>query len=161
MTLVPVDPADADTYFAQLPRDAAWTAVTDPDVWLAESYRLLSALCLDEAKECCGKKVADVWTEANAELALALSKSPDAIVGGGASASAGAGADVIKRVAVGSLSVEYAVGQTASSTTKTVRYGVDAPTVLQRFPWLGDILGCYLKDVHSGGSARVIARVRS
>jgi hypothetical protein len=90
--------------------------------------------------------LADAWTEAVSELALALSKDPTALVGGGAS-----NAGAIKSASLGGLSVTY-----KDEATATSRYGAQAPLVLQRFPWLGDVLGCWLKV--STGSVRVLHR---
>jgi hypothetical protein len=43
---------------------------------------------------------------------------------------------------------------------QTSRYGPRAPLVLRAFPWLGDILGCWLPS-YGGGTSGVINRYRS
>jgi hypothetical protein len=117
----------ADAYFLTTPRNADWNAATDHQIWLNEANRWLGALCFDQGKDCCGRSFDAAYTEAISELALALSKSPTALVGGGASSGGASGA--VKR------------------------------NQLQRFPFLGDVIGCWL-NVATGGS-RIIARVRS
>jgi hypothetical protein len=93
--------------------------------------------------------------QATAELALALHQNKTAIVGGASSAGA---TQLVKRQKLGDLEIEY---QAPSPGTVTGgRYGPNAPLVLQRFPWLGDLLGeCYMQG--SYGSSRIIGRVRS
>ena len=153
MALPPgVSIADADAYFATTPRDADWTAVTDKQIWLNEAYRWLAQLCMDPTKECCGLAFADAWIAANSELALALSKAPGAIIGGGATSSSS-----VKRNKLGDLEQEFFAPSEGRSGSK---YDADDPLVLQRFPWLSEIIGCYL--LHSSTSGpRVISRVRS
>jgi hypothetical protein len=149
VTLPVVTVAQADAYFLTTPRSAAWAAVADQQIQLNEANRWLGALCFDQTRDCCGRVFADAYTEAISELALALSANATAIIG-----AAGTG-DKIKRAQLGSLSVEYS--DAGASTTS--RYGPRAPYVLQRFPWLGDVLGCWLNV--PTGSSRIIARVRS
>lgn len=154
MTLPTITPAIADAYFLTTPRNADWGAATDHQIWLNEANRWLGALCFDQAKDCCGRSFDAAYTEAVSELALALSKSPAALVGGGA-ASSSAGA--VKRNQLGDLVQEfYDVKDAGTAATK---YGPSAPLVLQRFPFLGDIIGCWLNV--ATGSSRIIARVRS
>lgn len=144
MTLPTVTVADADAYFLTTPRNAEWVAVADHQIWLNEAQRLLGQLCFDETKDCCGKKITDVWTEAVSETALALQKNPTAVTGGGSSGD-------IKKAQLGGLSVEYFEG--GSSTSKVSSH---APLVLQAFPWLVDLLGCWLKT--STGASRILSR---
>ena len=149
MTLPAIDNTDATAYFAGTVREAAWAAVTDSDAQLVEAQRWLGALCWDETKDCCGRDFEEAYTSAVCELALALSANATAIIG---AASTGG---KIKRAQLGGLSVEYS----EASASATSRYGPRAPYVLQRFPWLGDILGCWLNV--ATGSSRIVARVRS
>ena len=156
MALPPVVPiADADAYFATTPRDAEWTAVTDKQIWLNESYRWLAQLCMDDTRQCCGMSFADAWTVANSELALALSKSPGAIIGG---PSAGGTTGAIKEQKLGDLMQSFY--DVKDGSVSASRFGPNDPLVLQRFPWIYDIIGCYLNVTKSSGT-RVIARVRS
>jgi hypothetical protein len=153
MTLPVVTVAQADAYFLTTPRSAAWAAVADQQIQLNEANRWLGALCFDQTRSCCNRVFADAYTEAVSELALALSQNPTALIGAAAAASAGA----TKRQKLGDMEIEYFEG--AASNTNGSRYGVNAPLVLQRFPWLGDTVGCWLNV--ATGSSRIIARVRS
>lgn len=152
-----VSGAMADAYMATTIRDAAWLAIPagDRDVLLLEAQRWLKGLCPDPAATGCCGDFATQWTEAASELALALKLSPTAIITGGASAGGATGE--IKRQKLGDLEQEFF--QARTGTTTTSRYGPKAPAVLRAFPWLGDILGCWIKG--GGGSGSVIARYRS
>jgi len=151
MTLPVIDAADATAYFTGTVREAAWLAVADPDAQLSEAQRWLSALCYDETKDCCGRDFQVAYLSAVCELALALSANPTAVIGGAVTATG-----PTKRQKLGEMEVEYFE---AAGAAKAGRYGPNAPLILQRFPWLGDILGCWLKV--ATGSSRIIARVRS
>lgn len=169
--------ADADTYFATSFNNAAWTALTaaEKDLALQEATRWLETLCYQGEKcsntqalkwprkiddtSCCGAvdctNLPPQVVEATCELALMLHKNPNAMIGVvGAAGATGA----VKRQKLGELEQEFF--EPSSSSANNSRYGVNAPLVLQRFPWLGDLLGeCYLEG--SFGSSRIIARVRS
>ena len=151
-----VSVTDADAYFATTPRDAEWTAIVDKQVWLNEAYRLLTGVCYDPTRDCCGRSFADAWISANSELALALSKNPNAIIGGGGSTASG----LVKRQKLGDLEVEYHPPSTTGATVVTAKYGPTDPIFLQQFPFIGDILGCWMTLQKTSGT-RVIARVRS
>ena len=153
----PAQPAKSliDVYFLKTPRAAAWVAVPDQTPWLNEAYKWLAQLCLNPAKpDCCGMSFDDAWVAANGELALALSKSPDAIISGGVQQNTGG----TKRQKLGDLEIEFF--QASNSSPDTIKYGVNDPLILQRFPWLGELLSCYLVNIKTSGT-RVIARVRS
>ena len=154
MTLPIVTPALSDAYFATTPRDADWGAVTNQQAWLNEANRWLGALCFDQKKDCCGRSFDAAYTEAISELALALSKNPTALVDPTVSYSS---TGAIKRNQLGDLAQEfYDVKDAAAAATK---YGPHSPLVLQRFPWLGDVVGCWLNI--AAGNGRIIARMRS
>ena len=154
MTLPVITVAQADAYFLTTPRSAAWAAVADQQIQLNEANRWLGALCFDQTRDCCGRVFADAYTEAVSELALALSQNPTALIGGVAVSSV---TGALKKNQLGELSQEfYDVKDAATVATK---YGPNAPLVLQRFPWLGDTVGCWLNV--ATGSSRIIARVRS
>ena len=148
---------EVDAYFLPTSRNAEWVAVTTPEVWVHEAQVWLGQLCLDATKTCCGMPFDQAWLMATSELALALSKNPSAVIGGGTSTPGATG--LIKRQKLGDLEVEYdnLQGQTSVQAS---RFGPDDPIVLQRFPWMYDILGCYLSIQKTSGT-RVIARVRS
>jgi hypothetical protein len=167
-----LDQTDATTYFANSFNAAAWATLTaaEKDTALAEATRWLETLCwkgekCDPAQPlawprkidgtgCCAAvtctTLPPALIQAAAELALALHQNKTAMIGGGS------GGQVIKSAQLGSMSVEYFEGGAGSAS----RYGAKAPLVLQRFPWLGDLLGeCYMQG--SYGNSRIIARVRS
>jgi hypothetical protein len=145
MTLPVITAAEATAYFATTPRTAEWTALTDQDIQLAEAQRWLGNLCFDQDAECCGRLFADGWLQAVSELALALSKNPTAIMGGGTSGA------TIKKAQLGGLSVEYF--EAGAGDQKVSSSG---PAVLQAFPWLVDMLRCWLRT--PTGSGRVLHR---
>jgi hypothetical protein len=167
-----LDVVDANTYFLNTFNAAAWAAIpaADQTIALAEATRWLETLCWKgekcdpaqpmawprkiEGTGCCAAAVCTTLPQAViqavAELALALHQNKTAIIGGGGSSGA------IKRAQLGGLSVEYFEGGAGSAS----KYGATAPLVLQRFPWIGDLLGeCYLEG--NFGRSRIIARVRS
>ena len=173
--------ADADDYFVHSFNGQAWMAlpVQDKTIALREATKWLEAgLCWKGEKcdstqplawprviaetGCCAS--ADCTTlppaivQATAELALALHLNKTAIISGGA---AGGGATgEVKKQQLGDLSIEFFQARAGDAPVQTSRYGPTAPLVLQRFPWLGDLLGeCYMQV--STGAARIIARVRS
>lgn len=160
-TAIPVVVApDADAYFLTTMRNAAWLAITPPtrDLLLLEAQRWLNGLCPNpDAEGCCGD-FATQWTAAVSELALALNTNPSAVIGG--AASSGGAAGEVKRQKLGDLEQEFFQSRAGEAQVQTSRYGVKAPYILQRFPWLGDILHCYLPS-YGGGSSGVINRYRS
>lgn len=156
---------DADGYFATSFNAATWLALAtaDKEIALAEATRWLDQLCWQgekcdpaqalqwprriDATGCCNAVACTALpsqlVQATAELALALHQNKTAIVGGG-------GTQQIKSASLGSMSVTYADG--ASSKVSST-----APLVLQKFPWLADLLGpCLMKT--STGSSRVLHR---
>jgi hypothetical protein len=168
-----LDVADASTYFATSFNSAVWNAISaaDQTIALTEATRWLETLCWKgekcdpaqvmawprkiDATGCCASAVCTTLpsaiVQAVAELALALHLNKTAIIGSGGSSGGG-----IKKAQLGGLSVEYFEGGAGAVS----KYGATAPLVLQKFPWLGDLLGeCYLDG--SFGRSRVIARVRS
>ena len=138
MALPTVTVTDADVYFSSTPRDGAWQATTDKDIWVDEATTWLAALCWDDKATCCGNDFNDAYIRAVSELALALSQNPTALIGGAATASTGA----IKRQKLDVLEVEYF--DTASSSAGASKvFPATGPTVLRVFPWLRDIIGCW------------------
>ena len=151
MTLPVVTVPDATTYFLTTPRNAEWVALTDQQIWLNESQRYLGQLCFDQDADCCGKTFADAWTGTVSEVALALSKDPSAVIGGGAVTST---QGAIKSQKLGDLQQDFY--DTKSGQETTAKYGKNAPMILQKFPWIGDLLGCYMTG--SYGSSRILSR---
>ena len=153
----PAQPAKSliDVYFLTTPRAADWVAVPDQTPWLNEAYKWLAQLCVDQTKDCCGLSFDDAWIAANGELALALSQNPNAIIGGVSTTGAQGS---LKRNQLGDLVQEFY--DTKDGQLTAARFGPNDPRVLQAFPWIADLLDCYLTLSKSSGT-RVIARVRS
>ena len=157
MTLPLITDAMAATYFATTPRNAQWTAIAGADqaISLTEAQTWLGQLCWDQKATCCGNTFDASYTRAVSELALALHSNPTALIGG---AAATAALGPVKRQKLDALEVEYfdprGSGSTATATAPTAK----GPLVLQRFPWLKEIIGCFLTNT---GSSNLIRRVRS
>ena len=157
MTLPLITPAMANTYFATTPRDAQWSAIRGAEqaISLTEAQTWLGQLCWNTTADCCGNTFDASYTRAVSELALALHGNPTALIGG---AAATAALGPVKRQKLDALEVEYfdprGSGSTATATAPTAK----GPLVLQRFPWLKDIIGCFLTNT---GSSNLIRRVRS
>ena len=135
---VPLTVADLDAYFATSLNGAAWAALTPEQKTkaLAEAQRWLATLCWDPAADCCGRDFQNALLMATAELALALATAPGAIIG------APSDGRWIQREKLDVLEVEYDMLQP--------NQGIGAPNskyplIIQRFPWLKDILGCWLQ----------------
>jgi hypothetical protein len=144
----------ADAYFLTSFNGAAWAALTvgQKDLALKEAYRWLDTLCWKK-EDCCGRDFEQAFLAAAAELALALHTNPTAIIGAPSSGTTGE----VKRVKLGDLEQEFF--QAREGATSTGRVGSKAPLVLQRFPFLYDMLSCWIHG--SWGSSGVIARYRS
>ena len=152
MTAPVVTVPDADAYFLATPRNADWLAIpTNHQLWLNESQKYLRQICVDETADCCGMTFAAAWVATVSEVALALSKAPSAVIGGGAVTST---QGAIKSQKLGDLQQDFY--DTKSGTEATAKYGKNAPIILRKFPWIGDLLGCYMTQGY--GSSRVISR---
>jgi len=157
MTLPLITDAMAAAYFATTPRNAQWLAISAPDqaISLTEAQTWLGQLCWNPTADCCGNTFDASYTRAVSELALALHSNPTALIGG---AAATAALGPVKRQKLDALEVEYfdprGSGATATATAPTAK----GPLVLQRFPWLKEIVGCFLTNT---GSSNLIRRVRS
>ena len=152
MTAPVVTVSDADAYFLSTPRNADWLAIgPNHQVWLDEAQRYLKQICVDEKADCCGMTFVAAWVATVSEVALALSKDPSAVIGGGAVTST---QGAIKSQKLGDLQQDfYDVKSAQEAATK---YGKNAPIILRKFPWIGDLFGCYMTG--SYGSSRVISR---
>ena len=169
-----LDQTDATTYFANSFKSVAWAALTAPekDTALAEATRWLETLCWKgekctpvqalawprkiDATDCCMEATCTTlppaMIQAVSELALALHSNQGALIG---TTVATAAVGPVKRQKLDALEVEYfdprSAGATATATAPT------GPLVLQKFPWLRDLLKCYV-DL---GSGNLMRRVRS
>jgi hypothetical protein len=132
---VPLTVADLDLYFQSSLNGAAWAAL-DPQVQeqaLAEAQRWLATLCWN-MQDCCGRDYQNALLMATAELALALATEPDAVIGGSSDGR------WVKREKLDVLEQEYDLLRSSPSAP-----GSGYPLIIQRFPWLKDILGCWLQ----------------
>ena len=97
--------------------------------------------------------------QATVMLAAELTANPDAIGGpiggGGGGASQGT---YVKRQKLGSLEVEY---DQYSGTTVTSCDNCNDPAVITAFPWLRNLLGCWLGGSGVVGGVGLMLRVRS
>ena len=73
------------------------------------------------------------------------------MIGGGAVTST---QGAIKSQKLGDLQQDFY--DTKSGQETTAKYGKNAPIILRKFPWIGDMLGCYMTQGY--GSSRVISR---
>ena len=151
MTLPIVTVGDADTYFATTPRDALWLAITDKQIWLNEAQQWLGQLCFDQTATCCGPDFPTSYTRAGSALALAIQPNPTALLTGAASSGVGP----VKRSKLDALEIEYFDPRGSTTTTGVSPSG---PLILRTYPWLKDVLSCYLL---STGSNSLMLRVRS
>lgn len=166
---------EATAYFdAGLYADA-WAAVANQEAALREAAKWLNTLsypgeccvagrflawprqgatcCCEDAT--CGMVPLQV-KQAQLELALQLGSNPALLTGGVGIAQTGDKGPV-KREKLGDLEQEFFAPGEGSSTFSN---SANAPALLQKLPWLKDMLGCWL-DVTSLGTSRIIARVRS
>lgn len=178
-----ISAAQADAYFADTFSLARWDvfSASDKDIALMASTEALEVLDYYGTK--CTPSTTDpnqeqslqwprsgatvrgyVWTcseqpppivQATAMLALELAEDPKAITGGGA-ATGTTGA--IKEQKLGELSQSFY--DVNSDTAVSTKVSATAPLVLQRFPWLIDVLNGYFKNSTSTGG-RVVRRVLS
>lgn len=157
----------------------AWAAVASQEAALREAAKWLNTLsypgeccvagrflawprqgatcCCEDAT--CGMVPVQV-KQAQMELAMQLGSNPALLTGGVGVAQTG-DRGPIKKQQLGDLSQEFFDPRSSdgsSSTSGTAN--PNAPTLLQKLPWLSDMLGCWL-DVSSLGNCRIIARVRS
>lgn len=140
----------ADDYFSYTLRDAAWQAVAAPQkqAGLWEAQQRLLELEPDPTKTTCGDNFAGAWIAASSELALALINNPDAIIAGGTAQPL-----AVRRNKLGDLEQEFGTPADGMSS----RYGLSSPLLLQKFPWLGEIIGCWI----SRSGSNVLNRYRS
>ena len=86
------------------------------------------------------------------QLALELHKDSTALLGGGANNDTKGS---LKTQQLGELRQEFYDGKEGAS----IKVDASAPIVLQKFPWLVDVLNCWL--IGSFGASKVLLRVRS
>jgi hypothetical protein len=168
---------EAAAYFSGGLQADAWAGVASQEAALREAAKWLNTLswvgeccvagrflawprqgatcCCEDAT--CGMVPAQV-RQAQAELALQLGSNPTLLTGALGVAQTGDRGPV-KRQKLGDLEQEFfdpRDGDASTAATSTA----GQPTLLQKLPWLADVLGCWVVQVSSSGS-RIIARVRS
>ncbi len=168
--------ADADAYFSGGLWADSWAAVENQEAALREAARWLNTLSFPG--ECCvaGRYLAwprsgaecccEVSTcgavplpvaQAQAELALQLGTNPGLLIGGVGVAQVG-GRGPIRKQTLGDLSQEFYDPRSEGGSVSDDLQGL--PTLIQKLPWIRDLLGCWVELPSTGGS-RIIARVRS
>ena len=172
-----VELAEADALAVILPGGAEWLTKADEEreLSLIAATRWLETLNY-KGDRCAGtqrlkwprsgsKAVCDgvqadctmippVIKEAEVILAIAYVQSPTSFPGAGAGSNAPSGT-YVKRQQLGELSIEYAqfnnnVGSSCDDC--------DNPAIIQSFPWIDDLLGCWLDMGPSSGAGFVLTR---
>ena len=93
--------------------------------------------------------------ESEVTLAIKYSTEPGKFPGGGSGGGAAAGT-FVKRQKLGSLEIEY---DQYSGTSVTSCDNCNDPAIITAFPWLKDLLGCWITGV--SGGVGLMLRVRS
>ena len=137
--------ADADAYMATTLKAAAWEALGASNKALAlksaqDALRTLK-WCTD-VTTCCGKDLTDNYTAAASELALVLYGNSTAVLG----AADQLPTPVVKRQRLGDLEQEFFAPGTVAMGALPIdkRVGRYSPTVLRLYPWLIDLIGCWI-----------------
>ena len=175
-----VDLAEADAIAANLPFSAEWAALTDDEKitglivatrWLetlkyggircAKTQRLKwprdGAECDDQVSDC--SSIPYAIKEAEVILAYQYVLDPKSFPGFGGSAGDSAPAGTyIKRQKIDVLEIEY--DQFNENQYNDDCSDCSLPAILQEFPWLKDLLGCWLGNVTTTGN-RLIRLLRS
>jgi len=182
-----VDLTYANDYFVLSPYAAQWTAFTDD----AKQIALVQACTALETVDYAGTRCSPSTDEATAPQALAwprsgvscdgiqascaaipkaikdaqcllalnLATSPDSIngpIGGGGGVTAGT---YVSSKKLGDLQIDYAAFPNGESSSNDC-VDCSTPGVIATYPWLKGMLGCWA-DISTGGTSRVLLRVRS
>jgi len=136
--------ANVDTYMASTLKASAWAALdaTQKGQALKSAQDALRTLrwCTDQTI-CCGKELVASYTAAASELALVLFNNSTAVLG----AASQLPAPVVKRQKFAVFEEEYFGPDTiAQVLPKDKRVGSNSPTVLRLYPWLIDLIGCWV-----------------
>lgn len=138
--------AEVDVYMASTLKAAAWAALTVPqrEQALKSAQDALRTLrwCTDSVT-CCGNDLAPAYLAAAAELALVLFSNNTAVFG----AANQLPTPVVKREKMGPFEQEYfspAEIRGPQVLPSDGRVGRNSPTVLRLYPWLLDLIGCWV-----------------
>jgi hypothetical protein len=136
--------ADADAYMAPTLKADAWAALTATQKAraLSSAQTALQTLrwCTD-ATECCGRQLASSYVAAASELALVLYADNAASL----SPASQLPAPVTKRQKLGDLEEEFFDPFTTIKVVpKDNRVNGHSPTLLRLYPWLIDLIGCWI-----------------
>lgn len=148
-----IEVADADAYMAATLKATAWAALsaTQKAQALQSAQASLRTLkwCTDETT-CCGNELAANYIAAASELALVLLSKADAVLG----AADQLPTPVVKRQKLEGLEQEFFAPGTVAMQALPIdgRVGRYSPTVLRLYPWLLDLIGCW---VDTANSARI------
>lgn len=140
-----IEVADADAYMATTLKAADWAALdsTQKAQALKSSQDALRTLrwCTDQ-ETCCGKELDASYTAAASELALVLFNNSTAVLG----APSQLPAPVVRRQKFAVFEEEFfAPGAIAMQVLpRDKRVGSYSPTVLRLYPWLLDLIGCWV-----------------
>lgn len=144
--------AEADAYMATTLKASSWAALTSERKAqaLQSAQDALRTLrwCTD-ATSCCGRELGPSYTAAATELALVLSNDATAVIG----APSQLPTPVVKRQKLEGLEREFfspADLRGPMVLPSDGRVGRRSPTVLRLYPWLLDLVGCWIS--YSGGT---------
>lgn len=149
--------ADADAYMGLTLKASSWAALsaTQKEQALRSAQDALRTLrwCTDEAT-CCGKQLTVSYTAAASELALVLFGNSTAVLG----AASQVPAPVVKRQRFAVFEEEFFDPASIAMQVlpRDKRVGSYSPTVLRLYPWLLDLIGCWVDR----GSSAVIPLFR-
>ena len=138
--------ADADAYMATTLKAATWAALTSTQKEQAlksaqDSLRTLR-WCTDE-ETCCGNDLEASYTAAASELALVLFSDSTAVFG----AADQLPKPVVSREKLGDLE-QWFFSPISTRSPRVLpndgRVGKYSPTVLRLYPWLLDLIGCWV-----------------
>jgi hypothetical protein len=175
-----IDLAEADSIALTIPGGAEWVANTTEDErefslinatrWL-ETLDYIGDRCTSSQrlkwprqgnKAICDGVQADCTfipypiREAEVILAIKYTEQPSSFPGAGGGNTAPSGT-FVSRQKLGELEIQY---QQFNNNTATSCDDCDSPELIQTFPWLEGLLGCWIFIIPSG-AGRIIGRVRS
>lgn len=141
-----IETAQADTYMAATLKASAWAALTATQKAQAlksaqDSLRTLR-WCTNETT-CCGKELTASYTAAASELALVLFSDNTAVFG----AADQLPKPVVSKEKMGPFE-QWFFSPTETRLPRVLpsdrRVGSHSPTVLRLYPWLLDLIGCWI-----------------